>query len=706
MTGSTDQKKPKDDQIKSTTFEWVIKEQVRLLLGNAISANLTVIAVALLFVILMKDRLDHAQLAVWAGSIVFFCSIRLLLWEGYKHNEKAASPETWAMRYMLGTFLVGMAWAGLSLFLYFSDDLVVRSLIFMMILSAIAASVPVLSSLLSAYYAYIIPMTAGLAAAFLLEGSQFNMVVGVVIVIYAVLITKTAISTNRHLRESLILQHRNQALILELNKEITDRKNAQLELKKHGEQLEIIVNERTKQLVSTNRSLEKEIGERRRAEDNLKHLAHHDALTNLPNRLLLDARLEHAIERAHRSNTQVAVLFMDLDNFKNINDSLGHAAGDELLRMVAERLRGCIREDDTVARLGGDEFVVVMEQIDSQQMTAHLAQKLMSALEEKFEIQNQALFVGTSIGISLFPKDGEFTEQLITNADAAMYRAKEQGRRNYQFYTHDLTESAYDRVMLEGGLRNAMEKQELALYYQPQISLADGQITGVEALIRWEHPELGLLPPGQFLQVAEDSGLIVPMGNWVLQTACRQMSAWKKSGFRLERMAVNLSGRQIRDNSLVKVVETALQATECRAEWLELEITESFIMQETGHSMETLDSLKKLGTYMSIDDFGTGYSSLSYLKRLPVDKLKIDRSFIRDLVRDSNDAAIVRAIIAMGKTLHLTITAEGIENMEQEIFLKEQGCDQGQGYLYGRPLPADNITRMLGRESLSITIAE
>ncbi|RLJ17809.1 hypothetical protein DJ031_13200 [bacterium endosymbiont of Escarpia laminata] len=652
---------------------------------------------------IMKDSLDRSLLVLWVGSMIFFCGVRLLVWKRYNHSENAVSPEIWVRRYVQSTLFVGMLWASLSLFLYFSDDLVVRSLVFMMIIGAIAASVPVLSSILPAFYTYITPMTAGLAAAFILEGSTFNIAIGVAVPVYAALIAQTAINTNRHLRESLIHQYRNQALISELNREITDRKSAQQALKEHGEQLEKQVDVRTNQLVVINRSLENEISERRRAEDNLKHLAHHDALTNLPNRLLLDARLEHAIERARRNETQVAVLFLDLDNFKNINDSLGHAAGDELLRMVGERLRTSIRKDDTVSRLGGDEFVIVMEQVENQNVIEHLAQKLMSTLEEKFEIQNQALFIGTSIGISLFPQDGDSAEKLVANADAAMYRAKEQGRRNYQFYTHELTETAYDRVMLEGGLRNALEAQDLVLYYQPQISLADGRITGVEALIRWEHPELGLLLPGRFLQVAEDSGLVIPMGNWVLQTACQQMSAWKKSGFRLERMAVNLSGRQIRDNNLVNTVEKMLQSTHCRAEWLELEITESFIMQETGHSMETLDNLRKLGTHMAIDDFGTGYSSLSYLKRLPVDKLKIDRSFVRDLVNDPNDAAITRAIIAMGKTLQLTITAEGIENMAQEVFLKEQGCDQGQGFRYGRPLPAADITQMLERESLNLS---
>ncbi len=336
------------------------------------------IAAALLFAVLMKDSLDRSLLVLWVGSMLFFCGIRLHVWKANNHNNNAVSPKIWVRRYVQSTLFVGMLWASLSLFLYFSDDLVVRSLVFMIIIGAIAASVPVLSSMLPAFYAYITPMAVGLAVAFILEGSAFNIAVGVAVPVYAALIAQTAINTNRHLRESLILQYKNQALISELNREITDRQSAQQALKEHGEQLEKQVDVRTNQLVVINRSLENEISERRRAEDNLKHLAHHDALTNLPNRLLLDARLEHAIERARRNETQVAVLFLDLDNFKNINDSLGHAAGDELLRVVGERLRTGIREDDTVSRLGGDEFVIVMEQVENQNVIEHLARKLMS----------------------------------------------------------------------------------------------------------------------------------------------------------------------------------------------------------------------------------------------------------------------------------------------------------------------------------------
>jgi predicted signal transduction protein with EAL and GGDEF domain len=364
--------------------------------------------------------------------------------------------------------------------------------------------------------------------------------------------------------------------------------------------------------------------------------------------------------------------------------------------MVGERLLSCIRENDTVARLGGDEFVVVMEQVNNREGVTQLAYKLMETLGTRFEIQGQILFVTTSIGISLFPRDGKDSEVLLKNADAAMYQAKERGRSNFVFYTRELTVTAYDRVMLEGSLRQALDQEEFILYYQPQISLTDGTVTGVEALIRWDHPKLGLLPPSRFLPVAEESGLIVQIGEWVLKTACRQMHNWHMSGLKLPHVAVNVSGKQIRKGDLVERVHSVLQETECRPEWLELEISEDFIMKETEPSIQTLVGLRALGTHLAIDDFGTGYSSLSYLKRLPIDKLKIDRTFIRDLNRDPNDAAIVRAIIAMGKGLQLKIIAEGVESEIQEQFLRSHDCDEMQGFRYGRPMSAARIQQRFG----------
>ncbi len=560
--------------------------------------------------------------------MVCFSLLRLMLWWYYRRAQASVSVDIWARRYVISTLLVGINWSLLAVFVLLSDELLTQGLVFIAILGATAASAAVLSSLMPAFYAYVIPMTFSVSLAFMLQGSTASLLVGIGLPIYAFMINRTALNANMNLTRFLRLQFENQSLIEQLSGEVAERKSAQHKLEKYSEQLEKLVEERTSQLVRINRSLENEISERRRAEENLQHLAHHDALTNLPNRLLLDARLNHAMERARRNKKQLAVLFMDLDGFKHVNDSLGHQIGDELLCMVAERLKQCIREEDTVARLGGDEFVVVMGEVEDKAAIEKLASKLMQQLEKKFTINHQSVFIGTSIGISLFPDNGVKAEELLTNADAAMYRAKDMGRHNFQFYAPDMTEAAYDRVMLESALRKALDEQQFLLYYQPQIDLADGRICGVEALIRWKHPELGVLPPIHFIQAAEESGLIIPIGEWVLQQACQQMASWKKAGLQLDYMAINLAGPQIHESSLLDRIEKVLRETACEAHWLELEITETFIMQRIGQAIDTLDKLKQLGVSMAIDDFGTGYSSLSYLRRLPIDKLKIDRSFI------------------------------------------------------------------------------
>lgn len=674
-----------------------IDGQVKLLYDNSLSANITVIGAALLFALLFYARIEPGQLLIWWVSILSTAAARLVLWKLHREHASRLPASRWASLYVGTTLLTGIAWGGVALFIFFHDDIIVLSMGLMIIFGLAAAAVPVLSALLPAFFAYILPPAIAVIIVLLTKGEFLSIMLALGVSIYTLLISATGRNTNRHLLHTLELQDQNRVLISTLNDEIDQRKAAQNMLEKHGEELEELVKKRTKQLLMINRNLENEIIERKRAEGNLKHQAHHDSLTSLPNRLLLDARLRHTIERAHRTGSQVAVLFLDLDHFKHINDSLGHATGDRLLAMVGERLLNCVRENDTVARLGGDEFVVVIEQISSSEEVTHLAQKLMEALGTRYEVQGQALFVSTSIGVSLFPHDGRDSETLLKNADAAMYRAKEKGRSNCVFYTRDLTVTSYDRVLLEGSLRQALDQEEFIVYYQPQISLIDGTITGVEALIRWDHPKLGLLPPSRFLPVAEESGLIIQIGEWVLKTACRQMQQWySSSGLELQQVAVNVSGKQIRRGDLVERVRKILQETECRPEWLELEISENFIMKETEPSIETLKGLRELGTHLAIDDFGTGYSSLSYLKQLPIDKLKIDRSFVRDLDQDPNDAAIARAIIAMGKGLQLTVIAEGVENEAQEQFLRGHKCDQVQGFLYGRPMSADRIQQRFG----------
>jgi len=422
--------------------------------------------------------------------------------------------------------------------------------------------------------------------------------------------------------------------------------------------------------------------------EELRHLAHHDPLTALPNRLLFHDRLGHALELARREERQVAVLFLDLDRFKNVNDTLGHPVGDKLLQEVAKRIKGRMRDEDTLARLGGDEFILLVEQRGVAQEVVMIAQKLLDAFVQPFDVEGHELFLSASIGISLFPMDGMNSATLVRNADMAMYRAKDQGRNNFQFYTQELTVGAVERVALETALRRALKRGELELHYQPQINLKNGSLVGAEALIRWNHPEMGLVFPDRFIHIAEENGLIRPIGEWVLYNACDQMRSWREQGFMLPRIAVNLSGHQLKKAGFVEMVRHVLRETGVEPGWLELEITESFIMSRAEEAIEMLDQLKEMGVQLAIDDFGTGYSSLSHLKRLPVHKLKIDRTFVQGIPEDSNDVAIARAVIALGNSMQLGVIAEGVETEQQQDFLRAEGCGEGQGYFYSRPVSA------------------
>jgi diguanylate cyclase (GGDEF)-like protein/PAS domain S-box-containing protein len=435
----------------------------------------------------------------------------------------------------------------------------------------------------------------------------------------------------------------------------------------------------------------RDITERTYAEEQIKHLAYHDALTNLPNRLLFKDRLTVALSHAIREGARLAVLFLDLDRFKIINDSLGHNIGDQLLQAVAARIQSCVRESDTVARLGGDEFTVLLPRLHRAEDAAPIASKIIEAVRYPFHIEGREFFTTTSIGISLFPEDGTDAESLIKNADTAMYQAKEVGRDNYQLFNAVVNANALQRIALEHGLRRSMASDELAVHYQPIFDLRDGHITGMEALLRWTHPQLGNIPPATFIPLAEATGLMIPIGTWALREACRQAKAWHDAGHPQLSLAVNLSVTQLQQSDLVDRVRTILAETGLPAQSLELEITESSAMQSPETSIRTLYDLKKLGIRISLDDFGTGHSSLSYLKRFPIDTLKIDQSFVRDITSDPDTAAIVTAIIAMAHSLRLKVIAEGVEYQEQAEFLRNHACDQMQGYLMTPPVPAEEF---------------
>ena len=433
----------------------------------------------------------------------------------------------------------------------------------------------------------------------------------------------------------------------------------------------------------------------KQAQAQLDHLAHHDSLTALPNRLLYQDRLQHALVRAARDSQQLAVLFIDLDRFKNINDTLGHHVGDELLKQAAGRLAACLRAGDTLARLGGDEFIVLLDDIDGADGAAIVAAKLVAMFEQPFNVSGYELFVTGSVGIALYPQDGQDLHLLIRNADVAMYQAKARGRNGYQLYAPSMSGEGVERLRLEAMLRRSIEKNEIFLVYQPQVEIDSGRLIGVEALVRWRHPELGLVTPDRFIGLAEDTGFIHPLGEWVLGEACRQMVAWDAEGMQVPKMAVNLSVRQFERGGVAASVAATLDAVKLAPGRLQLEVTESVIMN-TGDALQYINDLHAIGVGLAIDDFGTGYSSLAYLKRLPVQTLKIDRSFIQDIPQDPDDEAIAIAIIQLGKSMNLSVIAEGVEREDQAAFLLRHGCSRAQGYLYARPLAADALLAQWG----------
>jgi len=436
----------------------------------------------------------------------------------------------------------------------------------------------------------------------------------------------------------------------------------------------------------------RDIAERRQAEERLRVVATHDPLTALPNRTLFHEHLSHALAKAQRYNRQLAVLFIDLDRFKNVNDTLGHEAGDLLLQVAAQRLSECLRETDTMARQGGDEFVVLMDELSDEGAVAGVCQRILDAMGKPFMVHGQEILLTASIGISVYPGDGR---TLLKNADIAMYRAKEKGKNNYQFYSTQIDNYSVERLSLESSLSRAIERNEFSLHYQPKVDIASGRITGVEALLRWQHPEMGWISPAQFIPLAEENGLILQIGTWVLKTACAQNQAWRRQGMRHLRVAVNLSARQFGVESLPQDISAVLRESRLEGEDLEVEITESMVMSNPDQAVTVLRQLKDMGIHVAIDDFGTGYSSLAYLKRFPVDSVKVDRSFVEDLPGDLESVAIAQAIIVMAHSLHMKVVAEGVENEAQLRFLRGEGCDEIQGYHFSEPRAAFEIPELM-----------
>jgi len=453
----------------------------------------------------------------------------------------------------------------------------------------------------------------------------------------------------------------------------------------------------------------RDISEKKLVEDQMAYMAYHDSLTGLPNNHLFRDRVTHCIASAKRNNTKLAVMFLDLDRFKLINDTLGHSTGDKLLQATAERLQNCIRSSDSIAlnsnapinpsiaRLGGDEFIILLESIVDIKVISRIAERMVNEINQPIYIGQQEVFTSSSIGIALYPDDGKDVDTLLKNADAAMYYAKDQGRNNFQYYTQSMNEAAAQQLILGNNLRKALSNNEFHIYYQPQVSVITGQIIGLEALVRWQHPEKGFISPALFIPLAEETGQIQAIGEWILRQACLQGAKWIKQGFKPLIISVNLSAKQLRQSNLNKMIKNILTETEMPARYLGIELTESAIILEPDMALDRLNKIKSLGIKLSLDDFGTGYSSLSYLKRFPIDTLKIDQAFIKDVKNDPEDAALVKAIIAMGHGMGMDIIAEGVELQEQLEFLSANACDAIQGYLFSKPLPANEIEPLLPR---------
>lgn len=439
----------------------------------------------------------------------------------------------------------------------------------------------------------------------------------------------------------------------------------------------------------------RDVSEARTLSRRMSFLAQHDSLTQLSNRMVLNDRLTQAIAMAHRHGKKLAVLFLDVDRFKHINDSFGHAIGDRLLQSVSKRLLSCVRRSDTVSRQGGDEFVILLSEVTRAADAAICADKILQTLSVPHDIDPHHLHITASIGIATYPDDGTETEMLMKNADFAMYDAKENGRNNYKFFKPEMNARAIERQALESGLRQAIEREEFVLHYQPLMNLDSGTIIGAEALVRWRHPERGLVPPVEFIPVAEETGLIVPIGRWVLREACRQARAWADAGMPPTRISVNVSAVELRSDDFVARVRAVLTETGLNPNYLEFELTETFLLQDWKSTAAVLHALRDMGVQLALDDFGTGFSSLSHLKRFPIDTLKIDQSFVRNLSMDDGDASIVRAVISMGKSLHKRVVAEGVETREQLTFLQQQSCPEGQGFYFSKPMAAGALGQLL-----------
>ncbi len=669
----------------------LLKKQVEPLFKATISGGLGNIFSACLIFVLHYDTNQESNAIILSAFIVVLSILRIFISEHYlNHADEKLRRHLYA--HVILTGLIGIAWGGYAyLQLHVVNDSL-RSLVFLINFGLIAASVATLSTLLIAYLVYMIPQSIAIFYVFMNLDTEYNLYMGAAFAVYASMMTATSIRFNRRFIRELELKFKNKTLILDLNEEVLHREQAQIALEEGKRELERKVEARTKDLIEINTNLEKVIEKKEQAENSLQHLAYHDELTGLPNRNLLVDRITQSIKISSRDNQQMAILFLDLDRFKNINDSLGHTIGDKLIQEVASRLHTTLRSHDTVSRNGGDEFVIVLERLKNSNEAIYVAQKIIACLTDTFEIHSHKIHIGASIGISLYPSDGDTPLILLRNADTAMYRAKQSGGNQLQFYDKSMSNQLRDRLELENELHNALKEKEFYMVYQPQVNCITGLTTGFESLIRWNNKKYGEIPPDRFVPLLEETGLIYSVGEWIVSEVISFVTQYNDNNVRF---SINLSALQCNDLNFIEHVTNEIQRTGIKPSQIEFEITETLLIKDFEKTKKFLDGLHSIGCAIALDDFGTGYTSMNYLARLPIDIIKIDKSLIRNIDESSSLQSIVRAIVTMSKSLNMTNIFEGVETNAELSEIKKLNGEIIQGYLFSKPLNAEDVHKWM-----------